>query len=321
MGLLLMMGLTPLLISFDDLANSVEQRADLQERVRLLDLVWGLALEGAGHMGCLAESAAVESLLNASWAELGLLRPWPAAEIVQDPASSPFFFGINNLAPESHGLLVRGFAKPLGELVEPPMDGRGEAELLGPAARIDSGDVVQLSDCAQAVIFSATQTRHASGLVRFSWAGGDGALDNRVPEDSVDNMSGETEWVVTPADFDAGARLYAPMGMRFYVAESLTSTPERRVFALWQKPLFGNALELVTGVERLTLRYGAWRSGVADGVGHGVQIGYFDAANLPQDARVALLQVSLYLAIHLSSDQPRWMPVAFAMPLTFTPLP
>ena len=54
MGLLLMMGLTPLLISFDDLANSVEQRADLQERVRLLDLVWGLALEGGGHMGCLS---------------------------------------------------------------------------------------------------------------------------------------------------------------------------------------------------------------------------------------------------------------------------
>jgi hypothetical protein len=42
---------------------------------------------------------------------------------------------------------------------------------------------------------------------------------------------------------------------------------------------------------------------------------------LPQDARVALLQVNLYLASHLSSDQPRWMPVAFVMPLTFTPLP
>ena len=90
-GLLLMTGLTVLLVSFDELADLVRQRADLQERVRLIEQMWRLALEGAGHMGCLAESAAVESLLNASWAELGLLRPWPAAEIVQDPASSPFF--------------------------------------------------------------------------------------------------------------------------------------------------------------------------------------------------------------------------------------
>lgn len=52
MGLLLMMGLTPLLISFDDLANSVEQRADLQERVRLLDLVWGLAATVARRGNC-----------------------------------------------------------------------------------------------------------------------------------------------------------------------------------------------------------------------------------------------------------------------------
>ena len=320
-GLLLMTGLTVLLVSFDELADLVRQRADLQERVRLIEQMWRLALEGAGHLGCLADSDGVASLLNGSWAELGLLRPWPSVEIVQNPADSSLFSGINNLAAESHGLLVRGFAKPLGELVEPPMDGRGEAELLGSAARIDSGDVVLLGDCKQAVIFSATQTRHSSGFVQFSWAAGDGLLDNRGPENPADSLSGEAQWSVTPADFDTGARLYAPMSIRLYVAESLTSTPERRVFALWQKPLFGNALELVTGVERLALRYGAWRSGVADVVAHGVQIGYFDAANLPQDARVALLQVNLYLASHLSSDQPRWMPIALALPLTSAPPP
>ena len=320
-GLLLMTGLTVLLASFDELTDSVRQRADLQEHVRLLEQMWRLALEGAGHMGCLADSDRVASLLNGSWAELGFLRPWPSVGIVQNPADSPLFSGINKLAPESHGLLVRGFAKPLGELIEQPVDGRGVAELLGPKARIDSGDVVLLGDCTQAVIFSATKTRHSSGLVRFSWAAGDALLDNRGPENSVDSLSGEVEWSVTPADFDTGARLYAPMGIRLYVAESLTSTPERRVFALWQKPLFGNALELVTGVERLALRYGAWQTGDADALGHGAQIGYYDPQSLPQDARVALLSVRLYLARHLPSDQPRWMPIALALPLISAPPP
>lgn len=316
-GALLMVGLSPLLATFGDLADSVEQRADLQERIRLLHHMWGLALNGAGYMGCLTEPHAIDSLLNISWADLGLLRPWPAAQIVEDPVNSPLFSGINNLAPESHGLVIRGFAKPLAELIEQPVDGRGEAELQGPAARINSGDIVLLGDCARAVIFSATQTRHTSGHVRFSWAGGDGALDNREMKQSVDSVPGEGGYSVTPAAFDTGARLYAPTGMRLYVAESSISTPERKIFALWQKPVFGNALELVSGVERLTLRYGAWRGG--DEGNQSSLMGYFDAPHLPQDARVVVLLVNLYLASHLSASQPRWMPVQFALPLTSAP--
>ena len=39
-GALLMVGLSPLLATFGDLADSVEQRADLQERIRLLHHMW-----------------------------------------------------------------------------------------------------------------------------------------------------------------------------------------------------------------------------------------------------------------------------------------
>ena len=319
LGLLLMTGLTVLLVSFNDVADSVGQRADLQERAGLLDHLWGLALDGAGQMGCLADSAAVENFLNASWADLGLLRPWPAVEIVQEPAISPFFSGISNLAPDSQGLVIRGFAKPLGELIAQSSDGRGQAELLGPSARINSDDVVLLSDCRQAVIFSATQTRHSSGAVRFSWAAGEGVLDNRALEQSADSLSDASEWSLTPADFEAGSRLFGPVGRRIYIAESLTSTPQRRVFALWQKPVFGNALELVTGVQRMILRYGAWRTG--EDAGQVDFMGYFDAPDLPQDARVVLLLVTLYVASHLSSDHPHWTPVSFALPLTSVPSP
>ena len=63
-GALLMVGLTPLLATFGDLADSVEQRADLHERIRLLHHMWGLALNGAGYTGCLTEPHAIDSLLN-----------------------------------------------------------------------------------------------------------------------------------------------------------------------------------------------------------------------------------------------------------------
>lgn len=81
--------------------------------------------------------------------------------------------------------------------------------------------------------------------------------------------------------------------------------------------MFGNALELVSGVERLILRYGAWRGG-DEGNQRGL-MGYFDPPHLPQDGRVVVLLVNLYLASHLSASQPRWMPVQFALPLTSAP--
>ena len=88
---------------------------------------------------------------------------------------------------------------------------------------------------------------------------------------------------------------------------------------MWQKPVFGNALKLVTGVQRMILRYGAWRTG--EDAGQVDFMGYFDAPDLPQDARVVLLLVTLYVASHLSSDRPHWTPVSFALPLTSVPSP
>ena len=150
LGLLLMTGLTVLLVSFNDVADSVGQRADLQERAGLLDPSVGSGAGRGRTDGLSCRFCCRENFLNASWADLGLLRPWPAVEIVQEPAISPFFSGISNLAPDSQGLVIRGFAKPLGELIAQPSDGRGQAELLGPSARINSDDVVLLSDCRQA---------------------------------------------------------------------------------------------------------------------------------------------------------------------------
>jgi hypothetical protein len=85
--------------------------------------------------------------------------------------------------------------------------------------------------------------------------------------------------------FAEGAGLYAPTSSLIYVAESRLSSAERPIHALWQKPLGANALELITGVERLYFRYGAWHPD------HGGAIGYFDAEHLPDDAQVLLLSI------------------------------
>jgi hypothetical protein len=118
--------------------------------------------------------------------------------------------------------------------------------------------------------------------------------------------------------FAEGAGLYAPTSSLIYVAESRLSSADRPVYALWQKTLSGNALELVTGVERLYLRYGAWR---AD---HGGEIGYFDADNLPLDARVVLLAILVNVSVvddlgH-KAEGPGSFSMAFSVPLV-RPLP
>ena len=231
-----MTGLTVLLVSFNDVADPVGQRADFKNAPGCL-IICGVWLDGPDIWAVLPILLPWR-IFQCQLGGFGFVRPWPAVEIVQEP--HPCRSSV--IGARLASLVIRGFAKPLGELIAQPSDGEGR-QILGSSARINSDDVVLLSDCRQAVIFSATRTRHSSGTVRFSWAAGEGALDNRATEQLAGSLLDESEWLVTPADFEAGSRLLGPIGRRFYVAESLTSTPERRVFALWQKPVFGNALE------------------------------------------------------------------------------
>jgi hypothetical protein len=78
--------------------------------------------------------------------------------------------------------------------------------------------------------------------------------------------------------------------LRLYVAESRVSAGPLQTYGLWQKTAQGNALELVTGIDGLRFRYGAWRGG------GGEQIGYFDPGHLPSDARVVLLSIGFLLS-------------------------
>ncbi len=311
LGLLLLLALGHLLVSGKTLSRQLGQRADQQERIGLVTHILSVALKGAGHLGCLAEQESMTNLLNSDWADLVALAPVPAVEIVADPQSSADFADIDNLAEGSQALILRGYARPLARLNQPLGEERGEGWLSDSSSRVDSGDVVLISDCRQGALFSATGTWHSQGRVRFSWAVGDGDLDNTLVGEMFDGTPVPGGLSQIGMGFAADAGLWGSTGSRLYVAESRVSTGPLQTYGLWQKPARGNALELVTGIDGLRFRYGAWRKG---GGGH---MGYFDPDQLPSDARVVLLSLRFFLSsVQQEPDGGvSWRRVELAIPL------
>lgn len=86
-----------------------------------------------------------------------------------------------------------------------------------------------------------------------------------------------------------------------------SQVPKGPIYALWQKTLGANALELITGVERLYFRYGAWHPD------HGGVIGYFDAEHLPDDAQVLLLSILVNVSVFDDQAETTNESVSFSM--------
>lgn len=311
LGLLLLMAVGHLLVSGKTVSRQLGQRADQQERLGLVSHILSVALKGAGHLGCLARQEAVINLLNSHWEDLGVLGTGPAVEIVADPQNSADFADIDHLAEGSQALIVRGYARPLARLNQPLGEDRGEGWLYDSGARIDSGDVVLISDCRQGALFSATSTWHSQGRVRFSWAVGTGDLDNAPVGEMFDGTPVVGGLSQLGEGFAADAGLWGSSSLRLYVAESRVSAGPLQTYGLWQKTAQGNALELVTGIDGLRFRYGAWRGG---GGGH---IGYFDPGHLPSDARLVLLSMGFFLSsVQQGSDGGiTWRRAEIAVPL------
>ena len=313
LGLLLLAVVAHLMAAGRGASKHLGYRASERESIGLVTQMFRQTLAGAGHLGCLAGPQTTVNTLNLAWEHLGVLEPWPAVEIVDDPHSAPSFADIQGLATGSQALLVRGYGRPLARLNQALAQGRGEATLHRVDGRVSSGDLVFISDCQLGVLFSATRTWHSQGRVRFSWDAGSGDLDNASTGVTFDGtpVSADLDQLGLAAD----ARLWAPTGSRLYVAESRVRGDGSQSYGLWQKPVRGNALELVTGVQRLHFRYGAIRTG-----GSG-QMGYFDRARLPTDARVVLLAVRFFLRVEREHSEPVWRPVEIAVPLTSAPVP
>ena len=116
-------------------------------------------------MGCLNTADTVVNFLNTPWPALGLLAPLPGLEIVTQPTTALLFASIRDLAEDSQALVVRSYGAPRAMLSEDLAGERGRAILSADDSRIDSSDIVTISDCRQASIFSATSTHHLGGYV------------------------------------------------------------------------------------------------------------------------------------------------------------
>ena len=307
LGMALLAGLGRLLAHSLPLQQSLVVQAERQEHMALLNHLWGELLQGAGALGCLGTADTVVNFLNTPWSALGLLAPLPGVEIIAQPTTAPLFASIRDLAEDSQALVVRGYGAPRAMLSEDLAGERGRAILSADDSRINSGDIVMISDCRQASIFSATSTRHSGGYVRFSWQAGEGALANSDHGLTQDGAVSSATLALSEPGFAEGAGLYAPTSSLIYVAESRLSSAERPIYALWQKTLGANALELITGIERLYFRYGAWHPD------HGGVIGYFDAEHLPDDAQVLLLSILVNVSVFDDQAETTNESVSFSM--------
>ena len=307
LGMALLAGLGRLLAHIVPLQQSLVVQAERQEHVALLNHLWGELLQGAGALCCLGSVDTVVNFLNTSWPALGLLAPLPGLEIVAQPTTAPLFGSIRDLAEDSQALVVRSYGASRVMLSEDLAGERGRAILSADDSRIDSGDVVMISDRREASIFSATSTLHSGGYVRFSWQAGERVSANSDHGLTQDGAKSSATLALSEPGFAEGAGLYAPTSSLIYVAESLLSSAERPIYALWQKALGANALELITGVERLYFRHGAWHPD------HGGVIGYFDAEHLPDDAQVLLLSILVNVSVIDDQTETTNESVSFSM--------
>lgn len=312
LGLMLLAVLVHVLVGARQLGTGLGQQAEIEEQVGLVRQLLAGGLAGAGSLGCLDRPDGVFNLLNTDWAHLGLLNPWPGVDILVDPGSSDLFSNIDDLAPNSHGVVIRGYARPLARLTEALGDHRGEAQLHSLQTRVNSGDVVLLSDCQQGAVFSATRTWHSQGRLRFSWDTDSGAWDNAAVAQTMEGEPVPGDLDQLGSGFAPDAQLWGPSGLLLYVAPSRVVHADGHsngeVYALWHKPVGGRATELMTGVHRLQARYGAWTDQ------HGGQMGYFDGDALPADAQVVLLLLRISLVAHRYDDD-GVRPVEIAIPM------
>lgn len=310
LGLMLLAALVYVLVGAKQLSTGLGQQAEIEEQVSLVRHLLAGALAGAGSLGCLDRPDGVFNLLNTDWAHLGLLNPWPGVDILVDPSLSDLFSNMDDLSSNSHGVVIRGYARPLARLTEALGDHRGEAQLHSLQTRVNSGDVVLLSDCQQGAMFSATRTWHSQGRLRFSWDTGSGAWDNAAVAQTMAGDPIPTDLDQLGSGFAPDAQLWGPSGLLLYVAPSrvVSADSDSEVYALWQKTVGGRAMELMTGVHQLQARYGAWTDQ------HGGQMGYFDGDALPADAQVVLLLLRISLVAHRYDDV-GVRPVEIAIPM------
>lgn len=230
--------------------NSQESTSRLQENSRFAVDILAADLRMAGFRGCNgqtgAQSAVKNTLNSASSLTYNFSRGIAASHYTGSNWLPALDASLSALSPATTGDVITIY-RPSGSghaLTAEMSDGSADLQISA-TANIASGDLLVVTDCAGAAVFQATNSNPGSS----------GTIEHQT------GVSGLTPGVATVnlgRAYLQDALVYRAQAITYYLAPSAR---QPGLLALWSyaTPGYGaadTALELITGVERMTATFG-----------------------------------------------------------------
>lgn len=248
LGLVLMAGVIQMFLSSRQVFSTQQALSRVQESGRLAVEFIGEDIRMAGFMGCLNRETEIRNDLDEGFwndftrergaAGLGLalgiegyaVEDLPEADLDPEPLAGT-------------DVLVSRYAGGVPSLVDPAIDPDTLEPLSNPGelfiasvgdADVTAGASLLVSNCVGARIFTATSVTPNDGKIKIAYAGA-------WPGPIVDRFS----------NFYAGAEVLPVSTVVYYVAENPAGRP-----SLYRREGEGQSLELIEGIENMSLRFG-----------------------------------------------------------------
>lgn len=240
-------------------------QARLQESARHALGFLGVAIRGAGYLGCGATQPT--NGLRGDWRQLvevdvstpiagldggrsGWTPPLAALPLRGGRGAPTFKRGINpkGLRAGTDVLIARRLAAPLRPLLAPAA-ASGDSLNVPFDRALRRDDFAVLSKCGDAALFRVTSVARQGPGTRLARAVGAGAFGNRPPASTVGDYGG--------AAGPEGAAVGLVLTEFFFIARGAgLNNRGQPVWSLWRKTSVGPARELVRGINNLQLLFG-----------------------------------------------------------------
>ena len=256
LGMLVVTGIVQLFLGNTVAYNLLTGQARLQENGRLALDFLSTAVRNAGYFGCAPERENILYGLNGSGNSIFLANAeWPV-QAFHNGGGVPSQAGLPNTAISDAGadvLTIRTMGQPqlrLQQVLQP--DESPVVPAVGGDSPFDTGDIVVVADCDQAVIFNVTGVSVAGDDATLDWdTFGLGSYDNRAAN-FADGLS------LIGRSYGADALLGPVQTNSFFIAESTSVTNNRgdRPLSLWLREGTADPVELIAGVEDIRVLFG-----------------------------------------------------------------
>jgi type IV pilus assembly protein PilW len=254
LGLILMAGVLQVFLSSKTVYTTQQALSRIQETGRLAIDFLARDIRMAGYMGCASRSSEMKitnTLNNSTQYQYDFetsIRGYTAAALPTGHNLSPVPTANTDLfvlrgaygsgvqvSQNNNGAQV--FVSDLGQEAGACADGSTRY------SGICAGDILVLTDCTKARIFQATHIGAASSEVNLRHDG-----SGATPGNALTSWGGAS--AADDEVFKPGAELLTTSTITYFIATGTSGRP-----SLWQN-LNGNNLELLEGVEDMSVRYG-----------------------------------------------------------------